>query len=392
MWNLLIVEDETIVRVGLRYMVDWESHGFYWKAEASNGEEALTILEVEDIHVVMTDIRMPGIDGIELAKRIKMKNPAIPIIFLSSYDNFSYAKEAIKIGAVDYLHKATMDEAEVAEVLTKVASLLRDATVEGHRLSEEERNEYFLSLLDKYTFPAQPYLSELQSQKFEAGYWMTVFRKRDDAVAESAESNKLRFTSIQYLISEYVSKGRGGIVFHRNYREIIWIAPVTDITGTVAAEERVKYLEGLKQKVFELLSVTLLYSTSSIYSDIGQLPEAYLEVLLQLPVNEQSDNFIVRKAKEYVDRHLLEDVTLTKVSLEVHVSSGHLSRVFLKEVGENFSDYVIRNKMEYAQRLLRETNKKIYEIASEIGYTNSHYFSKLFKERTGLSPLEYRNQ
>lgn len=391
MWNLLIVEDESIVRVGLRYMVDWESFGFYWKAEASNGEEALEILETNEIHLVMTDIRMPGIDGIELAKRIKSKYRAIPIIFLSSYDSFSYAKEAIRLGAVDYLHKATMDEEEVAEVLTKVAVLLKEATVEGHRLSEDERNQYLLSLLDKYTFPPQPYLSELQNQKFDAGFWMTVFRKRDDAVSDTAELTQLRFTSIQYLISEYVSKDRGGLVFHRNFREIIWIAPVT-VSEKFASEERVNYLEGLKLKVLELLSVTLIYSTSSIYSDIGQLPEAYLEVLLQLPVNEQSDNFIVRRAKEYVDRHLLEDITLTKVSIEVHVSPGHLSRVFLKDIGENFSDYVIRNKLEYAQRLLRETNKKIYEIASEIGYTNSHYFSKLFKERVGLSPIEYRNQ
>ncbi|GJM75426.1 hypothetical protein HMSSN036_76420 [Paenibacillus macerans] len=66
MWNLLVVEDEPIVRMGLRYMVDWEAQGVCWKAEAANGEEAVKVLESEEIHIVMTDIRMPGMDGIEL--------------------------------------------------------------------------------------------------------------------------------------------------------------------------------------------------------------------------------------------------------------------------------------------------------------------------------------
>jgi two-component system response regulator YesN len=392
MWNLLVVEDETIVRLGLRYMINWESCGVYWKAEASNGEEALQILETEDIHIVMTDIRMPGIDGLELARQIKRLYPAVHIIFLSSYDNFSYAKEALRIGAVDYLHKPTMDEEEITEILGKVVALLEETPLETQRLTEEDRNHYLLSLLDKYTFPETPFLSELQTDHIKTGYWLTVFRKRDDAVQVSNDADHLRFMSIQYLIDEYVSKDWGGLVFHRNYREVIWIAPTAAKSGIAEQPERSKYIESLRQKVFELLNITLIHSASSYYLQLEQLPEAYMEALLQLPINEQSDNFIVRKSKEFVDKHLLEDVTLAKVAAEIHVSSGYLSRVFLKEIGENFTDYVIRNKIEYAQRLLRETNKKIYEIAADIGYTNSHYFSKLFKERVGITPLEYRNQ
>ena len=144
--------------------------------------------------------------------------------------------------------------------------------------------------------------------------------------------------------------------------------------------------------MLELLNVALIYSISPAYTDMNQLPEAYMQALLHFPLNKQSDNLIVRKSKEFVDKHLLEDITLAKVAAAIHVSPGYLSRVFYKEIGETFSDYIIRNKIEYARKLLRDTNRKVYEIAADIGYTNPHYFSKLFKERVGVTPLEYRNQ
>ena len=144
--------------------------------------------------------------------------------------------------------------------------------------------------------------------------------------------------------------------------------------------------------MLELLSVALLYTSSPPHEDMRQLPEAYLQALLRSPLYEQCDNPIVRQAKAYVDLHLVEDISLAKVAQAIHVSPGHLSRVFYREVGENFGEYIIRNKMELAQKRLHETNRKVYEIAADIGYANPHYFSKLFKERTGVTPLEFRNR
>ncbi|MNJ31133.1 HTH-type transcriptional activator Btr [compost metagenome] len=198
--------------------------------------------------------------------------------------------------------------------------------------------------------------------------------------------------SIRYLIDEYVGRDWGGLVFHRNHREILWLAPAKSKEGHEDHQGREQYLDRLRSKVFELLNASIIYSCSSIYRELRQIPEAYLEAQLKFPVNQQSDSLHVRLAKEYVDNHLLEDITLVKVAESIPISSSYLSRIFLKEVGESFSEYVIRNKMIYAQKLLRETNKKVYEISEILSYTNPHYFSKLFKERVGLTPLEYRNR
>ncbi|ASR47392.1 response regulator [Paenibacillus kribbensis] len=392
MWNLLVVDDESIVRMGLRYMLDWEDLGICWKAEAADGKEALRILEEENIHFVMTDIRMPGMDGIELAQKIRHRNPEIQIIFLSSYDTFSYVREALRLGAADYLHKPTMDEDEIADTMQKVISRFKLPSNEPPQRTEEERNEFCLSLLDPFTFPAEPMklLPELADESYKEGYELAIIRKRCDAVQENEDSEQLRFLSILHLMSKLVAKDWGGLVFHRNFREMIWIAPVRSLTGD---GDMPSYLNGLRQKVLELLNVRLIFACgSSACRDISSLPGAYMSALLRFPRNEQSDSFIVRRAKEYVDRHLLDDVTLAKVGESIHVSPGYLSRIFLKEIGENFSDYIIRNKMEIAQKMLRETSRKVYEIAADLGYSNPYYFSKLFKDRTGLTPLEYRNQ
>lgn len=392
MWNLLVVDDESIVRMGLRYMLDWESLGICWKAEAADGEEALRIVEQESIHFVMTDIRMPGMDGIELAQKIRHRKPEVQIIFLSSYDTFSYVREALRLGAADYLHKPTMDEDEIADTMQKVISRLKLTLHEPPQRTEEEKNGLCLSLLDPFTFPEEPLqlLPELADESYKEGYELAIIRKRCDAVQENEDAEQLRFLSILHLVGKLAAKDWGGLVFHRNFREIIWVAPIRPHTGN---GDMPSYLKGLRQKVLELLNVRLIFACApSTCRDITSLPDAYMSALLRFPRNEQSDSFIVRRAKEYVDRHLLEDVTLAKVGESIHVSPGYLSRIFLKEIGENFSDYVIRNKMEIAQKMLRETGRKVYEIAADLGYSNPYYFSKLFKDRTGLTPLEYRNQ
>ena len=389
MWNLLVVEDESIVRIGLRFMVNWEKHGVKWTAEGSGADEALRLLEREDIHIVLLDIRMPGMSGLDLAKLIKERKPHVQVIFISSYDDFHYAKEAIRIGAVDYLHKATLDEEEIIAALGKAIEKLEQTQESKRQMTQDERNEYLLSLLDAYTFPEEPIWPEL-TEAIGEGFRLVIFRKRDDAVQRDNEFESLRFLSIQYLVEEYVSKDWGGIVFCRGHREVLWLAPHKPVSESLPSGFT-RYVDHLRHKILELLGVALIYSASSKFDDIAQMPEAYMQALLRSPLHEQSDNLIVRMAKEYVDRHLVEDISLAKVAQAINASPGHLSRVFCREVGENFSEYVIRNKMEYAQKLLRDTNRKVYEIAAEIGYSNPHYFSKLFKERTGVTPLDYRN-
>ena len=104
MTNVLIVDDEKIEREGLKYLLSREE-GERNVFEASNGKQALQIIRSEDIQLVLTDIKMPHMDGLELSRRAKEENPALQIIIFSGYSDFAFAQEAIRYGVTEYILK-----------------------------------------------------------------------------------------------------------------------------------------------------------------------------------------------------------------------------------------------------------------------------------------------
>ncbi|MFC4303014.1 response regulator [Cohnella boryungensis] len=395
MWNLLVVEDESIVRVGLRYLVEWESYGVVWKAEASNGEEALRILDSQDIHIVMTDIRMPVMDGIQLAKRIKESYSHIQVVVISSYDDFPYVQEALRLGVSDYLHKPTMAREEIVAMLETVLKKLRSNSAvpaEAATPTEKERNAYVGTLLDG---TAEAGKREEEGRRLglpEIGRGLRLVgirlspkgQEQDDA----QHADNSRFVAARYFIEDYISHDWGGVVAAVEPNELIWLAPEKPKNAT---REWAEYQVELKRNLANLLNVALLFSVSAVLSEADSLPEAYREVRSGFLEQDGSIGQAVRMVKDYVDIHFREELSLTHCAELVHISTAHLSRIFLKETGMNFSEYVIRKKMDYAKELLRDTNLRIYEVSAKAGYTHPHYFSKLFKEYAGVSPIEYRN-
>ncbi len=122
MIKLLIVDDESLLRQGFRHMTDWPSHGFQIVGEAGNGKEALEIIARQAPDIVVADIKMPVMDGIELTKIIKQDYPQIQIVILSSYDDFEYVRETLRRGAFDYILKPKMNFADLLTVLEKASS------------------------------------------------------------------------------------------------------------------------------------------------------------------------------------------------------------------------------------------------------------------------------
>lgn len=141
-YNALIVDDEPMIRFGLASCVDWEREGVRLAGEAANGEAALTLMRSEDIHILITDIKMPLMDGLELIRHAKELRPELKVVLVSSYSDFAYAVEAVKLGVVvDYLLKPTMEPEDLLRVIrTCKERLARDlaGSEKEARLREEE--------------------------------------------------------------------------------------------------------------------------------------------------------------------------------------------------------------------------------------------------------------
>ncbi|MDD3277302.1 MAG: response regulator [Lachnospiraceae bacterium] len=116
--KVLIVDDEYIMRRGIRYMMDWESQGFQVVGEASNGKEALDLMEELSPHIVFCDITMPVMDGIDFIHVAHRKYPDVQILILSGYDKFEYVRQALLNGAADYILKPTLNPEELSRILT----------------------------------------------------------------------------------------------------------------------------------------------------------------------------------------------------------------------------------------------------------------------------------
>ena len=144
MVKVFLVEDEAIIRHGIRDNIDWTSYGFEFAGEAGDGEYAYPLILKAQPDILVTDIKMPFMDGLELSRLVKKALPRMRIIVLSGYNEFEYAKEAIKIGISDYLLKP-VSSAGLIDALKKAADEIREER-EKSRLLER----YFVSY-EKYT-------------------------------------------------------------------------------------------------------------------------------------------------------------------------------------------------------------------------------------------------
>ena len=136
MIKVFLVEDEFVIREGIKKNIDWEGHGYQFVGEASDGELAYPLIKKEKPDIVITDIRMPFMNGLELSKLIKKEMPLTEIIILSGFEEFEYAKEAIKLGVAQYLTKPIS-----GDELLKELDLL-SAKIEENKREREIREKY----------------------------------------------------------------------------------------------------------------------------------------------------------------------------------------------------------------------------------------------------------
>lgn len=119
---IMIVEDEFLVRLGLKSMIDWHSYGFSIVADASNGQEGLELYEKHHPYLIITDIRMSPVSGLEMMRKIRAMDPDVKFIIISAYNDFEYAQQAISCGVELYLTKSTFKNEDLAQILPKLAA------------------------------------------------------------------------------------------------------------------------------------------------------------------------------------------------------------------------------------------------------------------------------
>lgn len=180
---------------------------------------------------------------------------------------------------------------------------------------------------------------------------------------------------------------------------------LTNCTPTLVKSLLVQLMGNLSAELLSIgLSLTTLFGNENIVIEKLLRYETILDVKLWLQqilqyiceyIKEnakKSSHHLAQKAAQYIDTHYMENLNVDNIADVVHLSAGYLMTIFKKELGISINSYLISKRMERAKELLLEDNLKIYEIAHEVGYTNTTFFSSTFRNQTGLSPKQYKAQ
>ncbi|WP_274365042.1 response regulator transcription factor [Paenibacillus thermotolerans] len=126
MLRVMIVDDEPVIRFGIKASVDWEKEGCRVTGDFANGAEALEAMKAEPADILITDIKMPVMDGLALTRAALKLNPRIKVILVSSYNDFEYVREGLKLGVVDYILKPTLEPEDLVQLVRKCAEMLHE--------------------------------------------------------------------------------------------------------------------------------------------------------------------------------------------------------------------------------------------------------------------------
>lgn len=534
MYKVMLVDDDYPVLEFLSEAIPWEKYGLQLVGCCENGAVALAQAERDMPDILITDIGMPKMDGIELIGLLKQRKPGLRVAILSCHSDFHYAQQALKLNVQDYVLKDTLDPASLEKLLQQFKeSLDQEDRVRSHShqlqdmvdrnkelLKEKfirktmqqpilapqdwlnEAASYGLSLEGKACLPVLGFIDGYRQAKqrfvsddilrfavynvigevigseespvvhFAYGtkesYFLYPFQSslKVNPYAEAAE----RIREIQTALRKYLKismsfvigdvchhpeeiKGalngllsgtvqrfymdEGSIVKQRSFangnldifswydqastefREMMLekkadrIAPTvrhwTDFLKEHAFHpEKVKdwvlkLLLDLKLKLQSLQYFRSTYTGDFLHKEIHEidslaelehwLTEHFQSVVTRAgEVWERSRRTEVMEACHYVSLHLDKRISLEEVADHLFLNSSYFSRLFKKETGETFIEYVTRMKMNRAKELLDQTSHPVGKICEMLGYDNQSYFIKIFKSSVGVTPVEYRGQ
>ncbi len=411
--KVFLVDDEIVVREGIRESFPWEDSPYNLVGEAPDGEMAIPMIRDTNPDIVITDIKMPFMDGIELCKILRSQLPWISIIVLSGYDEFEYARKCLQLGVREYLLKPINAE-ELRAALDKVSEEINE---------ERKSREHAKSLRERMesgnSFVKEKLLGSLYSEE----------SMEEDAVSALEELRAMGspVNAPYYVVTdaafEPVSQGQAisaelalssaGTVHASPSRTGTRLLVLGDTPED--AEERVyAFATSLS---FELERAGL----SSIRIGIGDIVDKPGEIFrsfktarhirhllsekddekaLIFGTREMGDNVadkktsaVINEAKLYMAENFAQSsLMLQDVAKAVGMSNSRFSTVFSQQSGQTFTEYLLSLRLNKARELLRTTDMRSSQVAFEVGYNDAHYFSYIFKKNLGMTPSEYRSR
>jgi two-component system response regulator YesN len=508
---LLIVDDEPFTRQGFRFLLNWQQLGIDKIIEAANASEAIEAARLEKPGIVVTDIRMPGASGLELIERFNTLLPDVPVIIISGFSDFNYAKQALKLGVTDYLLKP-INRSELEKAVHHCISRL-EARPEKHNMSSvstlslvDNFEKLIFSLSESEAVVVAGRIEELGLSLAGFNYFQTAFIRQPDQktsgslnrqpiIKQNPQTRVL--TAVLFLTdgitiltgaqqcasleTEAVIEQQLGQGTYANRKSIVCvISPVFNSIGQtgyqvmqtmkmaqfksflgktgcsndliddvqmdhqiyLSQEERRRLIHSVamhdQATVHDILSRLLTdYQTADrvdpdvFYAGILEILVSIHRMIQEAGIKECDSRYLtqeylhrfkhIRDLFSWLEKHIdqlsgclnqhqankqpsvviqqIQNTVLNQLDknwrLEdlgalYHYHPSYLSRLFKREEGISFSEYVMRMRIAEAQKRLMTTRHSIKSICLNVGYKDYHTFLSAFKDVVGMTPQAYR--
>lgn len=425
MYRVFLCEDETIIREGLRDNIPWEKCGFKFVGEAGDGEMALPMIRKERPDVLITDIKMPFMDGLSLSHLVRKELPDIKIIIISGYDDFEYARTAIKEGVSQYLLKpitrSMLQKAlvEIRETLEKEEAerRLRSHSMDENRTYEETKKRLFFEKVFEGRTTLPELYEEAEHLKYDieaSSYNLLLLNVEACEGIDGTEDSEVQANEdCREELKMYFLRYSGDCIHFKWTPDTVGILIKGEIEDIEEKSHRFvndiceicrKYGEMLNYYVAEGIPVNRFSRLAECYGKVNEsfsyrffIPDEHVfrygmlggSVVLSKEDGESRSD--MKKALTYIgENYFRDDLSLNEVASIMGLSPNYFSAAFGEDMGETFVEYVTRLRMDKAKQLLMDPDIKSGEVGPLVGYKNPQYFSYVFKKTAGMSPREWR--
>ncbi len=496
-YSLLVVDDEKILREHIRTLLDWDKLCITELLEAENGFEAEKMILEHQPDIMLLDIRMPQMSGVELVERLVHSGTDIQVVVLSAYTDFDVARKMVSVGkVVDYILKpvdidiltesiikcienieekrrtmrikdnyieasARLRKRAIADLIFEheaeaAIEFLPDDDVEvqvGVCHVRGDHEEFMREVLLKYEGTCLNYCYKVYHSNNVVLYFeapIGSIGKASEYCEELARSgysiglgriyNNRQDINVSYrealvACEALLFSGNNGVK-HIDELEVLesedpsWsdcakkLKEINATKGMKAVDEQLSQifcstlyrlsksdgiqvmghlatlkagaagmLEAILEDKVDNLNLSGIYAAQDSYAVYLACREMLNQQSEELRARGDHKNIVMERAKAYINDHFAEQITLNNVAQAVFVNPSYLSRLFSESENCVFTEYVTNLRINMAKELLRENmNLKIYEVAENVGYNSPKYFIKVFKEKVGITPADYRSK
>lgn len=395
--SVVVADDEQELLGAVCQLIDWEGIGFKLVGRASNGLDALQLVEELQPDFLLTDIHMPFISGTALAAQVKAVQPLIQVAFLSGYDEFEYAQQGIASEVIAYLLKP-ISMAQLTQELIEIHRKIEKKQADFSAARQDASNYQAVAaamLLDCYFYAGrEENLKALSRMGLapESIRSVTVAAlscaDADAQACQTALGAAEKFLSRQYPCRGFCSAGR-----------IVLL--LTSENGFLQLHAAI---DELRRALKRLLDLDVSAGISKEHAPDADFHEAYKEAMEALKTAETESGFCAADGQSGIDQlcgrvlqiidkeYMDETLTLQSVSERLHVSASYLGPNIKKNAGDTFINLLIRKRMAVALNLLQSSDSRIAEIARRCGYSDQSYFGYCFKKFYGVSPAKMRQE